>query len=226
MAIPEVPTEKELFELAVETRGGCRKSIEVSVESVVGLLAVAAFQLQAAHVGARMAAMATVGAHTDTLQAIARDYGGVSSAALNLSVRCSVTVVDLCAAALGRLTGHRDSSGRELDARNAQKVYRDYPPDSPLSPLIAAYLKRVTDEMWTNTEKLRDEVTHKLYKRGIAGSIGQAPNPAPLAFPKHIEVEHGDGGLVPLDQLSLDLVEFADETFRDFCRTLAELGRD
>jgi hypothetical protein len=92
MAIPEVPTEKELFELAVETRNGCRRFLGVSAETAVSLLAMAAFQLQAAHVGARMAAMANDGAHSDILHAVARDYSGVSSAALNLSVRCSVTV--------------------------------------------------------------------------------------------------------------------------------------
>lgn len=227
MAIPEVPSENELFELAVETRDGCRRFLGVSAESAVSLLAVAAFQLQAAHVGARMAAMANDGAHSDTLQAIARDYGGVSSAALNLSVRCSVTVVDLCGAALGRLTGHYDGSGNEFDAEKARKKYRGNPmPDSPLSPLIEAYLERVTSDMWRNTETLRHQVTHKRYKRGIYGSTRQPPKPAPLAFPKHIEVEHGEGGLVPLDQLSHDLVKFAEHTFREFCRTLADLGRD
>jgi hypothetical protein len=224
MPIPEVRPENELFELAVETRGGCRRFLlDSGAESVVSFLAVSAFQLQAAHVGARMAAMANDGAYSDTLRAVARDYGGVSSAALNLSVRCSVTAVDLYGAALGRLTSSDEGSGRELDGRSRVIYGRDAMPDPPLSPLIEAYMARVNDVMWRNTETLRDQVTHKLYKRGLYGSMSQPPNPAPLAFPQHIDIEHDKGGMVPLDQLSHDLVQFAEGTFRESCRILTEL---
>jgi len=229
MAIPEVPSENELFELAVGTRDGCRRFLGDLAESVISLLAVASFQLQGAHVGARMAEMANDGAHTDTLRAIARDYGGVSSAALNLSVRCSVTVVDLCGAALVRLTGHHDGSKREFDAKEAREIYRRDPmpdpvPNPALFPLIGAYMNSVTSVPWSNTETLRHQVTHRKYKRGHYGTTHQPSDPAPLAFPRHIDVEHGKAGLIPLDQLSRDLAERADNTFREFCRILAQLA--
>jgi hypothetical protein len=229
MAIPEVPSENELFELAVGTRDGCRRFLGDLAESAISLLAVASFQLQGAHVGARMAAMANDGAHTDTLRAIARDYGGVSSAALNLSVRCSVTVVDLCGAVLVRLTRHHDGSQREFDAKTALEIYRRDPmpepmPDPALLPLIELYVNKVTSVPWSNTETLRHQVTHRKYKRGHYGTTDRPSAPAPLAFPRHIDVEHGKEGLIPLDQLSRDLVEFADHTFREFCRILADLA--
>src|SRR5439155_24155530 len=98
-----VPEEREFFEVATATRDACLRVVPGDVEAVVALLAIGAFQLQAAHVGARLARMANDGACTAALREVATDYGGVFSASLNLTVRCSVTTVDLCAAALARL---------------------------------------------------------------------------------------------------------------------------
>src|SRR2546423_14663347 len=96
----EVPPTTEIFNLACATREACRKyptpATTPTEPAAVSLLAVAALQIQTAQVGARMADMSNDGTRTQTLEAIATDYEGVSGAALNLSIRCSVTVVDLC----------------------------------------------------------------------------------------------------------------------------------
>jgi hypothetical protein len=117
MVIPFVPEEQVLFDIAWGTRDGCRRVYAKNPEDVITLLAAAAFQLQAAWVGSRMAAMANDAEYTPILRQIATDYGGISVAALNLSVRCSVTAVDLCGAALGRLTGLNTGANYEFNAR-------------------------------------------------------------------------------------------------------------
>jgi hypothetical protein len=185
MVIPSVPEEQVLFDIAWGTRDGCRRVYAGNPEDVITLLAAAAFQLQAAWVGSRMAAMANDAEYTPILRQIATDHGGVSVAALNLSVRCSVTAVDLCGAALGRLTGLNTDANYEF---NARKV-RDWRKPSDLSdqrlvPLATEYLERVSQQEWLDTEALRHEVTHRHYKRGLYAHAGPRPNPEPLAFPR------------------------------------------
>jgi hypothetical protein len=218
-----VPGETELFDFAVATRAGCVAILGARAEDAIGLLATAAFQLQAAHVGARMAAMADDGAHTATLRAVASDYGGAFSAALNLSVRCSATAVDLCAATAGRLSGHSTSPTREWDAADMVRMFKKSPPSSQLAPVAGPLLARLNSTDWGNTEHLRHQVTHKRYKRGVYATTRQPPNPAPLAYPQQIDVEWG-GGMVPMDVASSSIVDFADATFREFCTNLAALG--
>lgn len=239
MTIPSVPEESLLFNLACETRAGCRRvfqgnpeveahvgdnskvEIEVEVEGVITLLAAAAFQLQGAWVGARMAAMANDAAYTGLLRAIATDYGGVSAAALNLSVRSAVTAVDLCGAALGRLTG-LNKKQHEWDAKNARK--RCEPTeleDQRLGSLATAYLERVATKDWFGVEALRNEATHSLYKRGIYGAMGPVPDPPPLAFPRQLDIVHKSWGARPLDELVSRITTLADDTFRQFCTNLA-----
>jgi len=92
----KVPEINPLFDVATGT-GEAFQTIFGHREPYVGLLGTASIKLQAAHVGARMASMASQGKHTRTLREVATDYDGVSSAAMNLAVRCSVTAVDLCA---------------------------------------------------------------------------------------------------------------------------------
>jgi hypothetical protein len=223
MQLPGVPKERLLFDFAVGTREGCRRVYEGNPEEVIRLLAAAAFQLQAAKVGARMAAMASHAEHTPTLEAVATDYGGVSVAALNLSVRCSVTAVDLCGAALGRLTGLNTKS-KEFDAENVRK--RCDPaalPDQRLAPLATAYLQRVRDQAWLDTEELRDEATHRPYQRGVYGSTRRR-EPRPLAFPQQLDIDHKSWGMVPLDQLTERVTRYAEATFRGFCGTLTALA--
>jgi len=216
-----VPNEFELFDVAVATREGCVRLVAAEAESVVSLLAVAGFQLQAAHVGARLAAMANDGKFTNVLRDLATDYGGVSSASLNLAVRCSVTVVDLCAAALARLDGRTPRSGREFDTGEVAQYYRFNRPGARLESVADPFLRRLGGPHWANTGLLRDDVTHKRYVRGIYGSTRQPPDPPPLAFPQQIDITWGAAGMVPLDELTRQVVEFAEATFREFRQNIA-----
>lgn len=95
-------------------------------------LAVAALQLQAAHVGANLAELSNDGEHTLTLQLVATDYGGVSQASLNLAVRCSATAIDLCAAAVARLCVGRSRPGLSSTTRASCSVLL-WPPETRLS---------------------------------------------------------------------------------------------
>lgn len=112
-----VPVESELFNIAVDTRPLFTRVLGARAEESMAFLAVAALQLQATHVGAYLAELSNDGQHTPALQLVATDYGGVSQASLNLSVRCSVTTIDLCAAAIARLCGQIPAGVGEYDAR-------------------------------------------------------------------------------------------------------------
>ena len=147
MVIPSVPEEQVLFDIAWGTRDGCGRVYAGNPEDVIKLLGAAAFQLQAAWVGSRMAAMANDAAYTPILRTVATDYGGVSVAALNLSVRCSVTAVDLCGAALGRLTGLNTNVNRESDAKDVRcRCKPSDLSDQRLVPLATEYLERVSQQ--------------------------------------------------------------------------------
>ena len=223
MAVPALPPSGELFDLGVQTRDACTRVLSESVQGPVSLLAVAGKQLEVAHVGARMAAMLNDGVHTLTLESIGGDHLGVALAALNLSVRCSVTAIDLCAAALGRLTGDYGSKDRELDASEALKLYGRRPVDL-LSPVIDPYLTRVKATFWLDTVQLRDAVTHKLTRWGTTVSLGrEPPEPAPMAWVLQLNFPFGADWL-PADQISRTVVDYADETFRQFCQNLTALG--
>jgi hypothetical protein len=224
MQLPAVPEQRVLFDIAVGTREGCRRVYGGNPEDVITPLAVAAFQLQAAWVGARMAAMANHAEHTPALEAIATDYGGVSVAALNLSVRCSVTAVDLCGAALGRLTG-LSAKDAWFDAGDIRQKCRPAAlADQRLAPLATEYLARVKDQAWLDTEALRHEATHRQYRRGVYGSTGQPPEPGPLAHPQQLDIAHKSWGMHSLDQLTERVTRHAEGTFRRFCGTLAALS--
>jgi hypothetical protein len=224
MQFPAVPKERVLFDIAVGTREGCRRVYDGNPEDVITPLAVAASQLQAAWIGARMAAMANHAEHTPILVAIATDYGGVSVAALNLSVRCSVTAVDLCGAALGRLS-RLSAKDAWFDAGDIRRKWgRAGLVDQRLAPLATAYLARVNDQAWLDTEALRHEATHRQYRRGVYGSTRQLPEPRPLAHPQQLDSDHRSWGMHPLDQLTERVTRDAEATFREFCGTLTVLS--
>jgi hypothetical protein len=224
MQLPAVPKEQLLFDIAVGTREGCRRVYDGNPEDVIVPLAVAAFQLQAAWVGARMAAMANYAEYTPALETIATDYGGVSVAALNLSVRCSVTAIDLCGAALGRLTA-LSAKDEWFDARIIRKKWGETAlVDQRLAPLATAYLARVKDKAWLGTEALRNEATHRNYQRGVYAFVGQPPEPRPLAHPRQLDIDHRTWGMQALDQVTERVTRYAEATFRDFCLTLAALA--
>ena len=215
-----VPEEGELFSLAIQTREAVKSVLGDEHETVLGLLGVAAFQLQAAHVGNRIAFLADDPAATDALRMIATDYGGASSAALNLSVRCSVTAVDLCGAAIGRLIGHSLGSRRECDAAEIGEYFSHRRPSGRFSEGIAGYLTSIKSQLWTDTVDLRDRLTHRPYSRGIYGGTRSPDEPPPLAWPRHIDVEWGHAGMTPLNDVAQQVVSFAESTFVDFCWSL------
>jgi len=223
MTLPNVPPHTELFNIAVGTRDACRLFLGTNAESAISPLAIAAFQLQAAHVGARIAAMATEAAYGEMLRAIVTDSEGGFSVSLNLSARCSATVVDLCAAALGRLLGRSGLPSREMDAAEIANSLKKAPAPAPLAPLVDPFVVRLGSTDWDSIVTLRHAVTHKVYKRGVYGSTRQAPEPAPLAWPQQNDVEWG-GRMVAMDAAAGAMVSFADDTFREFCGNLARLA--
>jgi hypothetical protein len=225
MVIPSVPEEQVLFDIAWGTRDACRRVYAGNPEDVIKLLGAAAFQLQAAWVGSRMAAMANDAEYTPILRTVATDYGGVSVAALNLSVRCSVTAVDLCGSALGRLTGLNTNVNHESDAKDVRcRCKPSNLSDQRLAPLATEYLQSVSRQEWLDTEALRHKVTHRHYKRGVYAYAGRRPDPAPLALPRQLDIEHRSWGMHPLDQMAVRVTRQAEATFRRFCDTLAALA--
>jgi hypothetical protein len=225
MTVPSVPQEADLFDIATATRAGCTAVYGGNPEEVIALLAAGAFQLQAAWVGARMAAMANDANYTAVLREIATDYGGVSAAALNLSVRCSATAVDLCAAALGRLTGLNPKTDIEFKARDIRRTCSPARlSDERLVALATMFHACVSGADWRATELLRNEATHRRYQRGVYGTTRATPVPPPLAHPQQVDISHGTWGMIPLDKLAADTTRFADDTFREFCRLLAALA--
>jgi hypothetical protein len=213
-----VPVESELFNVAVETRPVFARVLGDRAEESMVFLAVAALQLQAAHVGANLAELSNDGEHTLTLQVVATDYGGVSQASLNLAVRCSATAIDLCAAAVARLCGQMPAGVVEYDARKLLGASLA-PRDAAVRGALAALVARLTSPTWHALLELRHEVTHRREHRGIYGHIGEVPVPAPMAFPRHMDVRF-DGVMVPLDVLTRKVVRFAEESFREVCHEL------
>lgn len=223
MTLPNVPPHTELFNIAVGTGDACRLFLGADAELAISPLAIAAFQLQAAHVGARVAAMAPEAEYGEVLRAIVTDSEGGFSVSLNLSTRCSATVVDLCAAALGRLLGRSQSLSREMDAAEIANSLKKAPAPEPLAPVVAPFLVRLGSPDWHSIVNLRHAVTHKVYKRGVYGSTRKPPEPAPLAWPQQNDVEWG-GTMVAMDAAAAAMVAFADDTFREFCGNLACLA--
>lgn len=223
MTLPNVPLHHDLFAIAVATAESCRSTLGDDAESAISPLAVAAFQLQAAQIGARVAAMATDGECTQMLRTIVTDSEGAFSVALNLSTRCSATVVDLCAASLGRLLVRSTSPDREMDAADIERSLCKSPAPVAFAPLVDPYLGRVRSPEWAAIVNLRHAVTHKVYKRGVYATTRLPPETAPLAYPQQNDVEWG-GQMVPMDAAAVSIVTFAEDTFREFCTNLVDLG--
>lgn len=219
----QVPGETELFNAAVSTRDGCKRLLGERSEDAISLLAVAAFQLQAAHVGAHMAEMAGEGRHSESLRDVATDYGGVFSAALNLSVRCASTAIDLCAASLGRLAGIASNPDREMDAAEFRRAVRNRHVPALMAAATDSFLARLSSRDFADLETLRHQVTHKRYRRGVYGTTNSPPEPAPLAFPRQMDIEVGSR-MVPVDKATRWCVELGEVTFRDLCGRLGEIG--
>jgi hypothetical protein len=213
-----VPVESELFNIAVQTRPQLARILGAHAEESITFLAVAALQLQAAHVGANLAELSNDSQHTAVLQLVATDYGGVSQASLNLAVRCSVTAIDPCAAAVARLCGRIPAGVVEYDAGKLLAASLT-PGDAAVRRAHAALIARLTTPTWPALLELRHEVTHRRIKRGIYGHIGEVFEPAAMAFPQHMDVRF-DNEMVPLDVLTHDLVSFAEDTFLGVCHEL------
>jgi hypothetical protein len=85
------------------------------------------------------------------------------------------------------------------------------PRDAAVRGALAALVAGLTSPTWHALLELRHEVTHRRERRGIYGHIGDVPVPAPMAFPRHMDVRF-DGVMVPLDVLTRKGVRFAEET--------------
>ena len=167
--------------------------------------------------------MATEAQYYEMLRAIVTDSEGGFSVSLNLSARCSATVVDLCGAALGRLVGRSRSLSREMDATEIANSLKKAPAPAALAPVVDPFLVRLGSTDWESIVTLRHAVTHKVYKRGVYGSTRQAPESAPLAWPHQSDVAWGRS-MVAMDVAAVAMVSFADDTFREFCGNLARLA--
>ena len=170
-----------------------------------------------------MAEMAGEGSHTETLRQVGTDYGGVFSAALNLSVRCSATAIDLCAAALGRLVGIPTDPSREMDAGDFKRRISRNLVEPLLASTTASFESRLSSTDFVKLETLRHQLTHKRYRRGVYGTTESPAEPARLAFPRQMDIELG-GVLTPKDEAARWCVQFGETTFRDLCGHVAEIG--
>lgn len=212
----------ELFDVAVGTKSVCARYLGDKAEAAITPLAVAAFQLQAAWTGVRLAEMCTRPDRTEFLREVAIDYDGASSSSLNLAVRCSVTVVDLCAEALGCLVGipkpggdrYRDA-GNWLRPRNSMTTE-----DDDLQRLASWFLDQLETDEWRRMQDLRDQVTHKVFNRTVYMTAG-AETSGSLAR-KHIDI-HVQGEQTPLDELARSFVSFAENVWWTLCERLADL---
>lgn len=116
----------------------------------------------------RLALDATAG---DALRLIADSYDTLSFASVNLAVRCSITAIDLCAAALGRACqSWPTSKGREADLGDViAKPRRFVSDDAAVQRAISVLTAVVTDTRWTDLGDLRDRLTHRHVPRGVVG---------------------------------------------------------
>jgi hypothetical protein len=175
-----VPDEAlTLFDLATTTRPTFQRVLgterneddQLVAEIAMRPLAVGALQLDAARLGARLERLAIDPAAGDALRLITDDYGTLSLASVNLAVRCSITAIDLCAAALGRLcTTWPSSDGWEadvgaLDHKRTSEWFQsnDVTVTAALSTLRAA----VSSDRWRSLIALRHQLTHRHVLRGV-----------------------------------------------------------
>jgi hypothetical protein len=223
-----VPPESELFNVATATRPTFERVLGTQLDadglkaSEVGLrpLAVATHQLQAAHVGAHLESLACEPTMGDVLRDIVTDYGSLAHASLNLTVRCSESAVDLCAAALGRLCETwPKASGREADVATLHDRPKDFAsPDTAVSAAVTVLTAATAQSSWDDVQDLRHRLTHRTVVRSHMGYVGPTPVPAPLFF-AHSSALLG-GKHVDLDVLTRDVVALAESTFRDVCQHL------
>jgi hypothetical protein len=223
-----VPPENVLFDLACDTRPVFERVLGTALdptglkESEVGLrpLAVAAQQLQAAHVGAQIESLVCDPAIAPALKRLATDYGSAAQATLNLSVRCSVTAVDLSVAAVGRLCGRwPDRRGREADTGVLASKPGDFTShDVAVGRAVRVLTDAIASPTWRAIAELRDRLTHRQVVQGVTGYAGPPSGPPSFTF-AHGSADFG-GRQVPLDQLTRTVVDHAESIFRDVCACL------
>jgi hypothetical protein len=235
-----------LFDLATTTRPTFRRVLGTEGNEAgqpvaeIGMrpLVVGALQLDAARLGARLEHLAVDPAAGDALRLIADDYGVLSLASVNLAVRCSITAIDLCAAALGRLcTTWPTADGWEADVaalgnNKTKATFRS--DDVAVTTALDVLRSAAAGDRWLDLVRLRHQVTHRHILRSVEGyahivldSFGsleiatQPPVPeVPTALTfAHSSVEMG-GVHVPLDKVTADAVATAEDIFRRVCAAL------
>ncbi len=215
----------ELFQVGVATRNSCREILGDDAELAITPLAVAAFHLQAAWTGARMASLASDPSATTFLRDLVVDYDGVVFSALNLSVRSAVTVVDLCGTAMSHLAGlSAPDPSYGLTANQFVKLWKTSGSlDSGVRSIGDWFADRLSDHEWTSVRDLRHALTHRNIKRRVYGTTESAPDPRSMVHPNHIDV-YVEDTFVPLDKITHRCATFADELWREFCSRLTDLG--
>jgi hypothetical protein len=226
-----VPGKTELFRVATDTRDALARHARHG-EDALTLLANAAFQVQSAYIGVRMAEICTAPADRLALDAISPDYAGVIHSALNLSVRSSTTVIDLCTAALGRLTLAPLRTGQhELDARRWKASYAS---GTPFAAIAAEYSRRIAGATYEQLETMRQQLTHRQMPARtihgyLQGWIGKPP-PPPAAKPieplahRHIDIAvKNEPTALPADEVCRRFTLFADDVWRKLCLGLTGL---
>lgn len=185
-------------------------------EEALARLATAGLQLGSAATGARIADLAQDPERREGLLALASDYGGVATAAINLVARCSTTCVDLCAAALGRLLGDRRLGPEyewdcgEIRKRDKKGQWQKLPNAPHLDQIMRTFVARINEQSWIDIERLRHAVTHRMQPLGVVGATD-----APTI---------GVGGQqVPVDHLSWEIVDTACDIFEQVCDGLRKL---
>jgi hypothetical protein len=223
-----VPPESVLFNIACDTRPvfervlGTARGPTGLKDSELGLrpLAIAAQQLQAAHVGAQIESLVRDPSMEPALRRLATDYGSAAQATLNLAVRCSVTAVDLCVAAVGRLCGTWPKpNGHEADTGILDRRAGDFVSADPAVAHAVQVLRLATAASdWVHIIDLRDHLTHRNVVQGVTGYIGPPPDPPVFTF-AHLSALFA-GTQVPLDELTRTIVDHAEHIFRDVCAAL------
>lgn len=223
-----VPAESVLFNIACDTRPvfervlGTGRGPTGLKDSEVGLrpLAVAAHQLQAAHVGAEIESLVCDPSMEPALRLLATDYGSAAQASLNLAVRCSVTAVDLCVAAVGRLCRTWPSAkGREADTGVLSARPGDFTSQDPaVTRAVQVLATAIATPDWADITELRDHLTHRNVVQGVTGYIGPPPDPPVFSW-AHSSAEFA-GTQEPLDRLTRTVVDHAESIFRDVCAAL------
>jgi hypothetical protein len=96
-----------------------------------------------------------------------------------------------------------------MDAVDFQRALSKREIPAPLVATTAAFAALLATADFEQLVRLRHQVTHKRYRRGVYGTTESPAQPAPLAFPQQMDIELGDR-MAPIDEAARWSVAFAD----------------